>query len=79
MGGLFCDEPSRTCVECTVDAECPEEGTCNAETHLCKPKAVIVEGGGIICATSPSSTGDSGLPLGLLGLLGLGALRRRRR
>jgi MYXO-CTERM domain-containing protein len=73
-----CDELSFACVECTVDADC-ESGTCTAETHLCKTRGVIVEGGGILCTVSSTSTNSDSLPFGLLGLLGLGALRRRRR
>jgi MYXO-CTERM domain-containing protein len=74
-----CNELSNTCVECTNDSECANGGTCVAETHTCKSGGVVVEGGGILCTASSTSTSSDSLPFGLLGLLGLGALRRRRR
>ena len=99
MGGLFCDEPSGTCVACTRDNECAEGvcdemsftcvgcvqdsdcngGICAADSRTCKPNAVVVEGTGVLCTLTSTSTHHDHLPYGLLGLLGLGALRRRRR
>jgi MYXO-CTERM domain-containing protein len=100
-GGLFCDEPSRQCVECTqdpectsgtvcdeasftcvkcvVDEDCKAEATCDAAKNICVAAPVIIEGGGILCATSTVATNDNNWPFALLGLLALGMTRRRRR
>jgi MYXO-CTERM domain-containing protein len=120
LGGLFCDEPSRKCVDCTQDNECSEGvcdeasftcvectqnsdckegvcnatsltcvecvvdsdckvGTCTAETNTCKSRGIIIEGGGIFCTTSSVPANNENWPFALLGLAGLGVLRRRRR
>ena len=34
MGGLFCDEPSGECVDCTQDSEC-SEGVCDEGSFTC--------------------------------------------
>lgn len=77
-GGLLCDELSGKCVVCTQDSDC-KEGTCLLDTGTCKPNGVLLEGTGITCTVSSTPMGGDNLPMGLLGLLGLGALRRRRR
>ncbi len=74
-----CDEVSSTCVGCTSDAECRDGTTCTAETHQCTTKTVLIDGGGLFCTVSSTSTSNDHWPLGLFGLLGLSTLRRRRR
>lgn len=73
-----CDETSFQCVGCLVDADCGA-GTCAKDTQTCKPNGVSVEGSGIICSTSSTAPTNESWPFGLLGMLGLGALLRRRR
>ncbi len=79
-----CDLATQICAElpsgCTTDADCADGEYC-AEGGVCTPRGDEVKpaGNGLLCAAQPGSAGGDRLAFALLGLLGLGLARRRRR
>jgi MYXO-CTERM domain-containing protein len=76
--GDVCDELTHVCVQCTADAECGS-GACDETTKTCEASALVTEGNGLLCAARSGGANGDRAALALLGLLGLGLARRRRR
>jgi hypothetical protein len=78
--GEVCDPQSNSCGECFVNADCGAGLACDTVKNECEPTdEVYASGNGILCAVKqPAASGSAPWLSTLLGLLGMGLLRRRR-